>query len=36
MPKVSLHTISHSALTDHRIVITPDEPYPDAAFERQP
>jgi hypothetical protein len=36
MPKVSLHTISHSALTDHRIVITPDEPYPDAAFEKQP
>ena len=35
MPKVSLHTISHSALTDHRIVITPDEPYPDAAFERE-
>jgi tetratricopeptide (TPR) repeat protein len=36
MPKVSLHTISHSALTDHRIVITSDEPYPEAAFEKQP
>ena len=35
MAKVSLLTISHSALTDHRIVISPNEPYPDGAFEKQ-
>jgi len=33
MPKESVRPISHSVLTDHRIVISGDEPYPDAAFE---
>jgi hypothetical protein len=32
MPKRDLKLISHSALTNHRIVAKPDEPFPDAAF----
>lgn len=33
MPKRNLQVISHSALTNHRIVATLDEPFPDAAFQ---
>jgi hypothetical protein len=33
MPKRDLRVISHSALTNHRIVATVDEPFPDAAFQ---
>ncbi|MGI8960104.1 MAG: hypothetical protein ACR2IV_10165 [Bryobacteraceae bacterium] len=32
MPKRAVPTISHTALTNHRIVSTPNEPYPDAAY----
>ena len=32
MPKRDLATISHSALTNHRIVATADEPFPAEAF----
>ena len=32
MPKQSLARISHSALTDHRIIARAGEPYPEAAF----
>jgi len=32
MPKQSLTRISHSVLTNHRIVTSEDEPYPEAAF----
>jgi hypothetical protein len=32
MPKRPALTVSHAALTDHRILRTPDEPYPDSAF----
>ena len=32
MPKQSLARISHSALTDHRIIASAGEPYPEAAF----
>ena len=32
MPKRSLTLISHSVLTDHRIVSGPNEPYPQSAF----
>jgi predicted Zn-dependent protease len=31
MPKRTVPTISHAALTNHRIVRTPEEPYPEAA-----
>jgi hypothetical protein len=34
MPKRDLQLIAHSALTNHRIIATPDEPLPDAAFEK--
>lgn len=34
MPKNNLTDISHSALTNHRIVARSNEPLPDAAFER--
>ncbi len=34
MPKNNLVDISHSALTNHRIVARPNEPLPDTAFER--
>lgn len=32
MAKRPALTVSHAALTDHRILRTPDEPYPDSAF----
>lgn len=32
MPKRDIEVISHSSATNHRIVATPDEPYPDIAF----
>lgn len=32
MPKRDIEVISHSSATNHRIVATPDEPYPDMAF----
>ncbi len=32
MPRQALQTISHSALTSHRIVRRPDQPYPEAAL----
>jgi len=34
MPKRSLTLISHSVLTDHRIVTGENEPYPEAAFHQ--
>lgn len=34
MPKRELREISHSALTDHRIVIRSDEPYPTGVIEQ--
>jgi len=33
MPKRAALTVSHSSLTDHRILRTAGEPYPDAAFQ---
>lgn len=33
MPRQNLQRISHSALTNHRIVARPDEPFPSAAFQ---
>ena len=33
MPKRDVKVISHSVLTNHRIVPTPQEPFPDAAFK---
>jgi len=33
MPKQPALTVSHSALTDHRIVRTASEPYPESAFQ---
>jgi hypothetical protein len=32
MPKRDVKVISHSVLTNHRIVARPDEPFPEAAF----
>lgn len=32
MPKRDISTISHSSLTNHRIVATAEEPYPDQTF----
>ncbi|HWC17904.1 MAG TPA: hypothetical protein VG498_12870 [Terriglobales bacterium] len=32
MPKRDVKVISHSVLTNHRIVRTPQEPFPDSAF----
>jgi tetratricopeptide (TPR) repeat protein len=32
MPKRNVKVISHSVLTNHRIVVAADEPFPDAAF----
>ena len=32
MPKRDVKVISHAILTNHRIVATPDEPFPDSAF----
>ncbi len=34
MPKRDIQVISHSSATNHRIVATPDEPYPDIAFRQ--
>lgn len=34
MPKQTLVTVSHSALTDHRIAVTPAEPYPPETFQQ--
>jgi tetratricopeptide (TPR) repeat protein len=33
MPKRDVAIISHASLTNHRIVTTPGEPFPDATFE---
>lgn len=33
MPKRKAGTISHTTLTNHRIIARPGEPFPDAAFE---
>jgi Flp pilus assembly protein TadD, contains TPR repeats len=32
MPQRDIQTISHSSATNHRIVATPDEPFPDVTF----
>jgi hypothetical protein len=32
MPKRDVKVISHSVLTNHRILVRPDEPFPDSAF----
>src|SRR2546429_9747239 len=32
MPKRNVNVISHSVLTDHRIIADPNEPFPDVAF----
>lgn len=32
MPKRDIHVISHSSATNHRIVATAEEPFPDATF----
>jgi Tfp pilus assembly protein PilF len=32
MPKRDIQVISHSSATNHRIVATPDEPFPDVTF----
>jgi tetratricopeptide (TPR) repeat protein len=32
MPKRDIITISHASLTNHRIVATPNEPFPDVTF----
>ena len=34
MPKRDIQVISHSSATNHRIVSTPDEPFPDFAFHQ--
>jgi len=34
MPRRDIRVISHSSATNHRIVRTPDEPFPDAAFDQ--
>ena len=34
MPKRDIEVISHSSATNHRIVATPDEPYPDITFQQ--
>ncbi len=33
MPKRDIAVISHSSATNHRIVATPEEPFPDVAFQ---
>lgn len=33
MPKRDVQTIQHASVTNHRIVATPDEPFPDVTFE---
>ena len=32
MPKRTVTTITHAALTEHRVIAKPDEPYPSEAF----
>ncbi len=32
MPQRDIQAISHTSATNHRIVVRPDEPFPDAAF----
>jgi hypothetical protein len=34
MPRRDIQVISHSSATNHRIVATPDEPYPDVTFQQ--
>ncbi len=34
MPKRDIQVISHSSATNHRIVATPDEPYPEVTFRQ--
>lgn len=34
MPKRAIRVISHSSATNHRIVATPDEPFPDITFNQ--
>jgi hypothetical protein len=34
MPKRDIQVISHSSATNHRVVATPDEPYPDVTFRQ--
>ena len=34
MPKRDIQVISHSSATNHRIVVRPDEPFPDATFNQ--
>jgi tetratricopeptide (TPR) repeat protein len=34
MPKRDIQVISHSSATNHRIVATPDEPFPDITFKQ--
>ena len=34
MPKRDVHVISHSSLTNHRVLKQVDEPFPDAAFHQ--
>src|SRR2546429_2654476 len=32
MPKRNVNVISHSVLTNHRIIADPNEPFPDVAY----
>ena len=34
MPKRDIQVISHSSATNHRIVASPDEPFPDVTFQQ--
>jgi hypothetical protein len=34
MPKRDIQVISHSSATNHRIIATPDEPFPDVTFHQ--
>jgi Tetratricopeptide repeat len=34
MPKRDVQEISHSSITNHRILTRPDEPFPEAAFQQ--
>jgi hypothetical protein len=34
LPKRDVQEISHSSITNHRILSRPDEPFPDAAFQQ--
>jgi hypothetical protein len=33
MPRRDIRAISHASLTNHRIVVAPDEPFPDVTFQ---